>query len=190
MKIRTRGMYKKAAELSRLENDARVTVLVSSGGFWTGYIGHGPKEWPEFYQLLTTHAIAITTLDDLETVSQRKESMALAQREQISVSQRLQLLEKELHALSEARLSSIAQEANNSLAAGELRLPAQVSAGAAICDLTQDLPDTSTHSSSSDVIERSDCSSSAVVPQVLKTINKMKGKQAGKHYSRRGRRYG
>lgn len=57
---RTTGLFKKAAELSKLE-DAQITILVSSQSYCYGYVGHADDDWPELLRLVTGHCDDVAT---------------------------------------------------------------------------------------------------------------------------------
>ncbi|XWW92453.1 hypothetical protein V2A60_003793 [Cordyceps javanica] len=123
---RTGGLFKKANTLFHLEQ-ARVAVFVSSGGHFSGYLSHGPADWPEPHQLVASCNVALTTPDDLDTVSQRYASRSqsivstassnamTSGGEQDSIMQLLSTLEEEPEATTSASLPATISGANASL---------------------------------------------------------------------------
>lgn len=123
---RTGGLFKKANTLFHLEQ-ARVAVFVSSGGHCRGYLSHGLADWPEPHQLVASCDVALTTPDDLDTVSQRYASRSqsivstsssnamISGGEQDSIMQLLSTLEEEPEVTTSASLSATIPGANASL---------------------------------------------------------------------------
>ncbi|KAJ3498205.1 hypothetical protein NLG97_g1306 [Lecanicillium saksenae] len=70
LNVRSTGLFKKAAELTKLEN-VRVTILVSSNAYCYSFLGHGADDWSGLHQLVSTQSDKVATLDDFTTVSQR-----------------------------------------------------------------------------------------------------------------------
>lgn len=125
LNYRTAGLFKKATQLSELE-DVQITILVSSNVHCYSFLGHGTDNWRDLHQLVSTHSDQVAVPDDFLTVSQlnakRSQSIPSAASSSIAVkdaasdllSQRLTMLEEQLKAITGAKVLSNARKSNPS----------------------------------------------------------------------------
>ncbi|KAJ3494053.1 hypothetical protein NLG97_g4322 [Lecanicillium saksenae] len=125
LNVRSTGLFRKAAELTKLEN-VQVTILISSNGYSNSFLGHGADDWSGLHQMVLAQSDKVATPDDFTTVSQHNaKRLQAASSTAISsnaandaapdlLAKRLAALEKELRTISAATLLPNADSSSGS----------------------------------------------------------------------------